>query len=352
MNETDWLQKQWFHAIDLGDGLVTPGRFGPDVPPNYTLYGVFDLLRHIHLTEARCVDVGTMDGIAAFVMKGLGAREVLACDMAERPTFAWARERLGLDVDYRTPVAALELPQALGDDKADLVLMAGVLYHVYDPLTVLVACRESLRREGLLLVETAFAYDEGGPRMTFNPADPSPRRLSISNVYWRPSKAALHGMLQLAGFEVLATRVVHARLTVLAQARRPKDIAARHDLVRVAQDRKPHPHYREAADFRALQSDQATAARVRYDGPRDDRYLYRAHFEPEVPFQPRWRPRNERVRWLDAAHGARMHATLRLAEARATAGFREALASGVNAVKRLAKSDRRQASTAALNGPR
>lgn len=317
-----WLRKRWFHAIDLGDGVVTPGRFGPEVPPNYTLYGAFDLLRHVDLSEARCFDVGAMDGLASFVMKGLGAREVVACDMARRETFEWARERLGLEVGYRTPVEALDLPHVVGEARADLVLMAGVLYHVYDPLTVLVALRESLRREGLLLLETAFAYAEGGPRMTFNPSDPSPQRLDVSNVYWRPSKAALHGMLQLAGFEVLATRVVHARLTVLAQAKRPKDIAARHRLVKQAQDRRPHPHYREAGDFRALQRDTGTPARVRYAGPRDERILYRARFAPDVPYQPPWRPPSERVRWRDAAHGARMHALLRLAEARARAAPR------------------------------
>ena len=54
---------RWFHAIDLGDGVVTLGRFQPGTPPKYTLFGFFDLVRGLSLEGARCVDVGTMDGI-------------------------------------------------------------------------------------------------------------------------------------------------------------------------------------------------------------------------------------------------------------------------------------------------
>lgn len=315
------LRAKWFHAIDLGGGVITPNRFGPSTPPNYTLHGFFDLVRHVELAEARCFDVGTMDGLAAFVMKGLGAREVVACDMAPRATFEHARERLGLDVAYRTPVNALELPRIVGPERADVVLLAGVLYHVYDPLTVLVACRESLRREGFLFLETTFLFDEGEPKMSFNPADRSARRIPFPHVYWRASKAAVHGMLQLAGFEVVATRAVDGRLTVLAQAKRPSEIAGRDALVAAAQDRHRHRHYREAADFDALEAETGPASSARYRGPRDDRFLYRALFAPAVPYQPPWRS-SSAVRWRDAARSARIHATMRLAEARAAAAPR------------------------------
>jgi hypothetical protein len=258
-----------------------------------------------------------MDGVASFVMKALGAREVVACDMARRETFEHARERLGLDVGYRVPVNALELPKVVGPERADLVLLAGVLYHVYDPLTVLVACRQSLRREGLLFVETTFLFDEGEPKMSFNPSDRSSRRIDFPHIYWRPSKAAVHGMLKLAGFEIVATRVVDGRLTVLARAKRPSEIDARDALIAAAQDRHRHRHYREAADFDALEADSAETSSIRYDGPRDDRFLYRARFRPQVPHAPAWSPPSPAVRLRDLARSARIHATLRLAEARA-----------------------------------
>lgn len=316
-DDQDILDRHWFHAIDLGNGVVTPGRFGPEVPPNYTLYGVFEMLRRLRLSEARCFDVGTMDGIASWVMKGLGAREVVACDMAERPTWRIARERLGLDVEYRTPVNALDLPEVIGPEQADLVVLCGILYHVYDPLTVLVACRESIRRDGYLIVETAYLYDEGTPRMLFNPSDDSPRSMPHPHIYWRPSKRTVHGMLTLAGFEVITTIAVDGRLSVLAQAKRPGEIAARDALIARAQDRHRHPHYRERADFDRLQAEEGPPARIAYDGPREDRFLYRGLWEPTVPYQPRWNPPSNIVRWRDVARSARMHAATRMAEARA-----------------------------------
>ncbi|MFW5740766.1 MAG: class I SAM-dependent methyltransferase [Myxococcota bacterium] len=319
LNE-DWLQRAWFHAIDLGGGRVTPGRFDATTPPNYTLFGLFDLIRHVELSKATCFDVGTMDGLAAFVLAGLGARHVVACDMAPRETFQWARDQLGYEqIEYRTPVAALDLPELVAGDRPDLLVMAGVLYHVFDPLSVLVAARESLRREGLLIVETIFLRDEPGPRMLFNPCDATARRLPYSNIYWLPSKAALHGMLALAGFEVVATRIVNARLTVLARARRPHEMESEHPLIRQAHRCRPHPHY-EAADFHAMQRDREPPARVRYEGPTGERFLYRAYYEPQVPHQPRWNPPAQAQRVYDAARSGRTHARLRLAEAGARVG--------------------------------
>jgi 2-polyprenyl-3-methyl-5-hydroxy-6-metoxy-1,4-benzoquinol methylase len=205
MSDTE-QQQSWFHAIDLGQGRVTAGRFDPATPPNYTLFGFFDLIRHIDLSRACCFDIGTMDGLSAFVLAGLGARRVVACDLADRETFRWARAQLGYDrIEYRTPVSAHDLPQHVGDERADLIVMAGVLYHVHDPLSVLVSLRQSLRREGLLIVETIFQPNEPSPQMVFNPCDTSAGHIPHTNVYWRPSKAALHGMLELSGFEVMAT---------------------------------------------------------------------------------------------------------------------------------------------------
>ena len=128
---------RWFHAVDFGGGLVSKGRLGPGVPPNYTLYGVLELMAGLELEGASVVDVGTMDGIVAFGAKARGAARVIATDLARRETFEAGRAYLGLDIDYRVPVQALDLPSVLGDEKADVIVMAGVLYHVLDPIAVL-----------------------------------------------------------------------------------------------------------------------------------------------------------------------------------------------------------------------
>lgn len=327
MDVTDALKRPWFHSIDLGSGIVTRGRFGADVPPNYTLYGVQDLLRHVDLSEARCFDVGTMDGLSAFMMKALGAREVVACDLADRPNFAFARERLGLDVEHRVPVSARDLPRAVGGEGADVIVIAGVLYHVYDPLTVLLACRHALRRGGLLFLETTCMIDDGRPTMWFNMSNDVPFQIPLPNVYWRTSKSALLGMLRFSGFEPLATRTVDARVTVVAEARRPADISERGGLVARAQNQYRAGHY-EVADFAALDDGEGPTAKVRYAGPLDDRFLYRGLYEPEVPLQPRWEPPSRATRLADVAKSAALHAAMRLGERRAS--LRQGLGRGLS----------------------
>jgi 2-polyprenyl-3-methyl-5-hydroxy-6-metoxy-1,4-benzoquinol methylase len=309
--------EKWFHAIDFGDGRVSPGRFGPGTPPNYTLFGVFEWLRALALEGTRAVDVGTMDGLVAFVMKALGARQVIATDLAPRATFEAARAALGLDIDYRVPLPVLELPAALAADRADVVVMAGVLYHVFDPLAVLVACREALRRDGFLIVETMYLFDEGQARMSFSPADTSGRGVETANVFWRPSKRALEGMLQLTGFEVIGSIAVDGRIATLAQARRPSEISTRARIQRVHQRYMKYANYRERVDFEALEKDTGEPSRARLVGKPGDRRIYPALYQPSVPFQPAWAAPDPRSRARHAARSAWFHARATLATARA-----------------------------------
>jgi len=299
MTDRKWVEsKRWFHAIDFGDGVKSSGRFGPDVPPNYTLYGTFEFLREMDLSKARCLDVGAMDGLTSFVMKKLGAREVTACDMASRETFLFARKALGLDVGYQTPVSATTLPELFADNPADLLVLAGVLYHVFDPLTVLVACRECVKPGGYLIVETTHDFHAGGPPMSFNPVDESPFGINMPHVYWRPSKRTLVGMLQLAGFSVVSTIAVNARLTVLAKSMRPDEMDDRPRLVAEAH-RYRHKHYRERADFDTMSKKSEQQANITYSGPRGDRFVYRSRYESDIPFQPRWEPSTRSAKALD-----------------------------------------------------
>lgn len=313
------MSAQWFHAIDFGGGLVSPGRFAERLPPNYTLFGVFELLRELELAGATVVDVGTMDGLVAFVMARLGAARVIATDLAPRQTFSAAREALGLAVDYRVPVQATALPEALGEERADVVVLAGVLYHVFDPIAVLEACRRAIKREGWLIVETSYLFDEGAARMSFSPADHTARGIDRANVFWRPSRRALEGMLQLVGFEVISSIAVDGRLTMLGRARRPSEIADR-------SPRMQHFHksymsianYKERIDLDSLARDDGPVSAVAFRGPRGPRRLYPALYRPQVPLQPAWQPRRELDRYAKVARSAWFHARTALGEGRAS----------------------------------
>jgi len=243
---------------------------------------------------------------------------VIATDLAARDTFHAGREALGLAIDYRVPVPATTLPELLGDARADLIVMAGVLYHVFDPLTVLEASRRALKRDGFLIVETSYLFDEGSARMSFSPVDSTARGIERANVFWRPSRRALEGMLQLVGFEVVASIAVDGRLTVLGQARRPDEIGGRSARMKTFHESyMRYANYKERIDLDALTADAEAVSSVRYSGPRGASRLYPALYRPHVPLQPEWRPPLSLGRYAKVARSAWFQARTALGEAQA-----------------------------------
>lgn len=64
----------WYHTLDLGHGITTPGQFDHrDILPNYRLPD--------SLAGQRVLDVATFDGFWAFEFERRGAREVIALDL-------------------------------------------------------------------------------------------------------------------------------------------------------------------------------------------------------------------------------------------------------------------------------
>lgn len=291
MADVSWIEKQkWFHAIDFGDRTSSAGRFSADVPPNYTLYGVFDYLEHIDLAGMTCLDIGTMDGITAFTMKAAGAGSVFAADMEPRPSFLKGRDLLGLDIGYITPCRIDQLPDHFEKASFDLIVNAGILYHIFDPLQSLVDCRAMLKTNGLMILETQYMFDEPRAVMAFNPGEKPRRRSPHANTFWRPSKQAVEGMLRLAGFDVLSTRSINGRITLLAQAIRPSEGRAGHDKIRqIHAQYMKYKNYGEKVDFNWMNRETAES-QIGFSGARDDRFLFRSLYRPASPFQPPWNP--------------------------------------------------------------
>ena len=77
----------WFHSIDLGDGIVTPGREGATAAK----------LERIGLPESLAgrsvLDVGAWDGFFAFEAERRGAERVLATDWYCWSGPGWGRKR-------------------------------------------------------------------------------------------------------------------------------------------------------------------------------------------------------------------------------------------------------------------
>ena len=148
---------KWFHGIDFGNGLSTRGRFPEPYPPNYTLFSIYPMLESVNPQGQRVVDIGTMDGLMAFMLRNLGAEPVVATDLFDRRSFRLAKEILGYgnEIEYHPHTDISHMIQRFGKSAFDLTMFCGVLYHLLSPLESLLICRQITRKNGLLLLETA-----------------------------------------------------------------------------------------------------------------------------------------------------------------------------------------------------
>jgi len=148
----------WFHTIDLGGGVVTPGATDP----------ARNLLPSLRIPERldglSVLDVGAWDGFFSFEAERRGARRVLATDSyawsgqgwSTRSGFDVAREALGSRVEAQEIDVMHLTPDAVGGT-FDVVLCFGVLYHLRDPITALE--RVASVTNDLLILETELRFD-------------------------------------------------------------------------------------------------------------------------------------------------------------------------------------------------
>jgi tRNA (mo5U34)-methyltransferase len=220
----------WWHSIDVGDGVVTPGHKSPDL-----LSSELEQLQLPDLTGQTVLDIGAWDGYFSFAAERLGARRVVALDhyvwsldlgrqqeyyrqcllSDEKPKpyetvpEFWQPDTLPGKAGFDTARALLGsgVEDVVGDFMAidiaelgrfDITLFLGVLYHLRHPLLAL----ERLRRvtNGTALIETAALVIRDHRDLSvceFYETD----ELSgdVSN-WWAPTAPALLGMIRAAGF--------------------------------------------------------------------------------------------------------------------------------------------------------
>jgi tRNA (mo5U34)-methyltransferase len=191
---------RWYHTIDLGDGLVTPGV-------DETAYRLTRLELPASLAGRSVLDIGAWDGFFAFEAERRGAARVVASDWyswhgpgwGTKAGFELARSILRSRVtDVDIDVMDLS-PERVGT--FDVVLFLGVLYHLPHPLLALERIASVTR--GLLILETVV--DLVGltrPAMAFYPE----RQLNDDPTnWWGPNPAAVHAMLRAVGFGAVRT---------------------------------------------------------------------------------------------------------------------------------------------------
>jgi tRNA (mo5U34)-methyltransferase len=184
----------WWHKIDLGNGIITPGR-------NDTA----KLLDKIHLPQSlhglSVLDIGAWDGFFSYECERRGARRVVAldkpvwdCPGIGKRGFELARRVLGSKVeDIELEVVDIS-PERVGT--FDLVLFLGVLYHLRHPLLALERVA-SVTGKHLILETHVDMVEQDRPALAFYPGDEC---FNDESNWFGPNRAAVEAMLQVVGF--------------------------------------------------------------------------------------------------------------------------------------------------------
>ena len=229
----------WFHSIDLGMGIVTPG-----IKSQQQHERELAALRLPALPGKTVLDIGAWDGFYSFAAERLGAARVVALDH-----FVWgldweARQRYDVDCgekgipqEHPARIPWLwrfdELPGKRGFDLAhatlksrveaavcdlmemdvqslgqfDVVLYMGVLYHSENPLESLRRVRQVTKQLAVIETEAlAVGGVEDTPLCEFFPK--GAKLLDDPTNFWAPNAPALVGLCETAGFsrvELLST---------------------------------------------------------------------------------------------------------------------------------------------------
>lgn len=286
------LQKQkWFHAIDFGN-WVSPSWVNPDLPPNYHLFPVFQLLSEIDLNGLRCLDLGTYDGMTAFVMDALGAERIDAICQYDLERFRLAQEALEASAVHYLPETQIEdLIDVYGEAAFDVVVVSAALHHLTSPQEGLFICRRLLKEGGLFILEAAV-LPGSEPAVYLNSELENP--VFGNPTVWLPTARGLEGMARLAGFDVvtrldlaggrMAREANYERVTFLLRASKPADIKGRTEKLAAIQD---EARWTGRIDFRSISNGWPLSA-ARYSGPAEHRRLDVWSHVANVPLQPKW----------------------------------------------------------------
>jgi tRNA (mo5U34)-methyltransferase len=194
---------RWYHTIDLGGGVVTPGI--DNTPLRVQQAALPESFKGLSV-----LDIGAWDGFWSFEAERRGASRVVAADWYAWHGQGWgsgngkagfdlARATLGSRVeDVAIDVMDLS-PERVGT--FDVVFFLGVLYHLPHPLLALE--RVASVAKGLLILETVIdMVGYSRPAMAFYPGT----ELNNDPTNWfGPNVPAVHGLLKAAGFTTVTT---------------------------------------------------------------------------------------------------------------------------------------------------
>lgn len=204
---------------------------------------------------------------------------------------------MNVETDYRPNVQIKDAVSELGWKQFDVILCAGVIYHMLNPMSAFIECRKLLKDNGLLIMESPISPKLKEPALALNTEYDD--FLAEPSTYWVPSKSAMTGMMKLMGLDVCATRYLKAptRYTVLGRAKPLDEVRERNALLQKV-------HEIDFCDFEFRWKDLAQnsgVSTVSCDILEFHRDIAAEKEDASFPFQPR--PREDAVgttRWASA----------------------------------------------------
>jgi tRNA (mo5U34)-methyltransferase len=207
----------WFHNLDLGGVRTAPDHFLGDYP--MVKWRTFEAALPSNLQGKSVLDIGCNAGFFSIEMKRRGAARVVGIDTDTDylRQAKFAAEVCGCEIELRE-LSVYEVDQL--NQRFDLVLFTGVLYHLRHPLLALDLIRQHVVNDLLVFqamqrgnTETTAQLEPDYPfteRRVFE-ADDFPCAYFIEHSYsgdptnwWIPNRAGAEAMLRSSGFDVIA----------------------------------------------------------------------------------------------------------------------------------------------------
>ncbi|MBI4101551.1 MAG: DUF1698 domain-containing protein [Candidatus Nealsonbacteria bacterium] len=192
----------WWHSLELGYGIVTPGHHGGIHHPSGDKALLEKMKLPSDLTGKSVLDIGAWDGFYSFEAEKRGANKVVAIDNFYRDDLEWtgnqgfevAKEILASRVDFKKASVYDLNPQEFGT--FDIVFFFGVLYHLKYPFLALEKIYDVTR--DMLVLETHYdPYHSGNtPLATYYGA----KDLDTTS-WWGFNEACLLATLRTVGFK-------------------------------------------------------------------------------------------------------------------------------------------------------
>lgn len=203
--ESKLAEYSFYQTVDLGNGIKTPG-----LPIGAQQQKILDLINSMDLRGKSVVDLGCANGLFALAAENRGAGPILAIDHTKHNIECLETVILPHLESKITPMHmnVLEL-NSEAHGRFDVVVFAGVLYHLKYPFSALKVVRDIVKDGGSLILETGI-FDDFNSRAALycpSPVD-TPYKGRGGNSCSFFNEKALYENLQYFGFKVIESTII------------------------------------------------------------------------------------------------------------------------------------------------